>query len=53
MDEPFSRLDARLRQEIRELTFSLVRKSGLPAILVTHDRADADATAGRIIDLDE
>lgn len=45
LDEPFSKLDAALRERMRALVFGLVRSRGIPALLVTHDTADvADAT---------
>ena len=40
LDEPFSRLDAALRQQFRALVFDQVRARNIPAILVTHDAAD-------------
>lgn len=40
LDEPFSRLDAELRERVREFVFALVRKRGIPALMVTHDDAD-------------
>lgn len=44
LDEPFSKLDAPLRQRMRELVFGAVAARGIAAILVSHDRADvADA----------
>jgi len=44
LDEPFSRLDAPLRERMRALVFGLVRQRAIPALLVTHDAADvADA----------
>lgn len=44
LDEPFSRLDAALRERVREFVFELVRKRRIPALMVTHDDADiADA----------
>ena len=49
LDEPFSRLDSDRRQAIRALVFALVRERGVPAMLVTHDRADADAAGGPVI----
>jgi putative thiamine transport system ATP-binding protein len=52
LDEPFSKLDTALRQQVRELVFSRVRDSRLPAILVTHDEADAMAAGGPVIRLD-
>jgi putative thiamine transport system ATP-binding protein len=46
LDEPFSRLDAALRGQVRDLVFAEARKYGLPVLLVTHDPADAAAAAG-------
>lgn len=40
LDEPFSRLDAALRQRMREFVFGTLRSRGVPALLVTHDQAD-------------
>ncbi|MGE6606021.1 ATP-binding cassette domain-containing protein [Halomonas sp. NPDC076908] len=51
LDEPFSKLDTALRQETRALVFSQLREAGLPALLVTHDHADADAAGGQVIEL--
>lgn len=51
LDEPFSKLDMALRQEMRSLVFRQLRNAGLPALLVTHDHADADAAGGPIIEL--
>ena len=48
LDEPFSKLDSILRQQMRELVFSLARERGLPVVLVTHDPADADAAGGQL-----
>ncbi len=46
LDEPFSRLDAALRERMREFVFATVRARNIPALLVTHDAADvADAAA--------
>ncbi|WP_445426587.1 ATP-binding cassette domain-containing protein [Alishewanella sp. HL-SH06] len=52
LDEPFSKLDSRLRQEVRELVFNFILQAGIPALLVTHDQADVPA-AGRVINLAE
>jgi putative thiamine transport system ATP-binding protein len=49
LDEPFSKLDADLRQQMRDLVFDKARASGLPVILVTHDEADAQAAGGPIV----
>jgi len=52
LDEPFSRLDAGLRDEIRRFVFARVAERGIPALLVTHDAADAEAAGGPIVALD-
>lgn len=51
LDEPFSRLDAVLRDEIRTFTFSHAREQGIPVLLVTHDEGDARAAGGPILRL--
>ncbi|QPH52912.1 ATP-binding cassette domain-containing protein [Pontivivens ytuae] len=49
LDEPFSRLDADRRAQMRTLVFGRARERGLPVLLVTHDAEDAQAAGGRII----
>lgn len=49
LDEPFSKLDAGLRDQMRELVFSRARDKGLPMLLVTHDEADAVAAGGEVV----
>ena len=49
LDEPFSKLDAGLRQQMRELVFDKARAGGLPVLLVTHDEADAASAGGPIV----
>ena len=51
LDEPFSQLDTRLRSDFRQWVFGHARRHGLPMLLVTHDRADAEAAGGRVIEL--
>ncbi len=51
LDEPFSKLDAQLREETRELVFGKLRAAGLPTILVSHDRDDGDAAGGTVVNL--
>ena len=51
LDEPFSRLDPERRSQIRALVFEKARASGLPTLLVTHDREDAEAAGGPVIAL--
>jgi ABC-type sulfate/molybdate transport systems ATPase subunit len=49
LDEPFGALDAELRRNLRDEIRELVRRLGLTALLVTHDRDDAFALATRFI----
>ncbi|HVB68807.1 MAG TPA: ABC transporter ATP-binding protein [Acetobacteraceae bacterium] len=59
LDEPFSALDAGLRQEVRQTVATALQRTGATAVLVTHDQAEAlsmgDAVAvlraGRIVQL--
>lgn len=49
LDEPFSALDAVLREELRTEVVGLLRKLGSTAILVTHDREEALVSSDRVI----
>jgi len=40
LDEPFSKLDAALRDQFRAFVFDHIRAQNIPAVLVTHDAAD-------------
>jgi putative thiamine transport system ATP-binding protein len=51
LDEPFSRLDAELRAEIRGFVFDHLRARGIPGLMVTHDASDAEAAAGLVVQL--
>ena len=51
LDEPFSKLDADLRDRIRRFVFEHARDAGLPTLLVTHDQRDADVAGGSVIQL--
>ena len=51
LDEPFSKLDSELRQQIRDFVFAEAKSLQLPVLLVTHDPADAAAAGGRVIEL--
>ena len=53
LDEPFGRLDSRLRAQFRELVFARARTNDLPVLMVTHDMADAEATRGKIVTVGE
>ena len=48
LDEPFSNLDATMRQEMRREVQGILRESGTAAVFVTHDREEAFATADRV-----
>lgn len=53
LDEPFSRLDAALRAQVRDMVFDRARARALPVLMVTHDADDAQAAGGVIITLGE
>lgn len=48
MDEPFSGLDARLRETIRDDTLHVLQRSGAATLMVTHDPEEAMFMADRI-----
>jgi iron(III) transport system ATP-binding protein len=48
LDEPFSSLDATLREQVREDTIALLRAAGTPVLMVTHDADEAVRVADRI-----
>jgi putative thiamine transport system ATP-binding protein len=49
LDEPFSKLDQQLRSAMRAFVFEQITRMNIPALLVTHDRADAPG--GTVIEL--
>jgi len=49
LDEPFSSLDPSIKNQVRDETFSLLRKAKTPSILVTHDIEDALAFAENLM----
>ncbi len=49
MDEPFSNLDRRMRDAVREDTVALLRETGATCIMVTHDPEEAMRIADRIV----
>lgn len=51
MDEPFSNLDADLKEIIREELRTILKKANMTCIMVTHDRNDVDAICDRSISL--
>ncbi len=48
MDEPFSGLDIRLRDQVRDDTLALLEAAGTAVLLVTHDPEEAMRMANRI-----
>src|SRR5690606_16077232 len=48
LDEPFSGLDARLREELRADTLALLRRSGTATLMVTHDPEEAMFMSDRL-----
>jgi spermidine/putrescine transport system ATP-binding protein len=48
LDEPFASLDVRLREQLREDIRDLQRRTGVTALLVTHDQTDAFDLADRM-----
>lgn len=50
LDEPFSKLDAALRAQLRPWVFAHVRERGIPVVLVTHDPEDI-ADLQRVVQL--
>jgi putative thiamine transport system ATP-binding protein len=51
LDEPFGRLDLRLRRRFRQTVFDHARSRRLPTLLVTHDPEDAAAAAGPVVEV--
>ena len=49
LDEPFGKLDAPLRDEVRRFVFDHALERALPILLVTHDEADARAAGGAVL----
>ena len=52
LDEPYAGLDASLRRTLTDLVVSLVTERRVPAILVAHELAEAQAFADRLAVLD-
>ena len=48
MDEPFSNLDAYLRNQVRDQVVAILRRAGVTCILVSHDQRDALAISDRV-----
>lgn len=48
LDEPFSALDASLRDSVREQVVEILRRAGATALWVTHDQDEALSTADQV-----
>jgi iron(III) transport system ATP-binding protein len=48
LDEPFASLDPNLRAQVRRDVVGILRDTATPAVLVTHDQAEALAVADRV-----
>ena len=53
LDEPFSNLDAKLRQQVREEVKEVLQLSGATAIFVTHDQEEALYMGDRVAILNQ
>lgn len=51
LDEPFSALDKKLRQHMREEVGALHQEFKIPMLLITHDEDDINAFPGQVFDL--
>lgn len=52
LDEAFSRLDAELRTQVRDLVFKTAKDRALPVLMVTHDAEDAASAGGILLELE-
>lgn len=52
LDEPFSNLDAKLRQDLREEVRRLQQQIGITTIFVTHDQEEAMAVSDQVVVMD-
>jgi len=53
MDEPFSSLDAVIREDLQRLTLELCAEGGITLVLVTHNIEEAAAMGRKVLLLDE
>lgn len=49
LDEPFSNLDASLKQHLRSELFQIIRKSNVTALFLTHDTQDAMVVSDSVV----
>jgi len=48
LDEPFSSLDAQMRNDVRDEVITVLRNERITTVLVTHDQEEALSTADRV-----
>ena len=53
LDEPFSSLDKNLREELRQETKELFRKTNTSCIIVTHDQEDVEILCDKALELED
>lgn len=53
LDEPLTGLDRELHDRLQVEVADIIRRSGTTAVWVTHDEAEAQAVADRVVRLDE
>ncbi len=51
LDEPFAALDAALRQRLRDELDAVLRDTGVPMLMITHDPADRDRFGDQVVPL--
>jgi molybdate transport system ATP-binding protein len=49
LDEPLAALDVAIRRDVRRFLAERVRAWSIPTVVVTHDRADAEALDGQVV----
>jgi iron(III) transport system ATP-binding protein len=49
LDEPFSSLDAHLREDVRHEVKNILEAAGITCLFVSHDRLDIDDVCSRTI----
>jgi iron(III) transport system ATP-binding protein len=49
LDEPFSNLDAHLRDQVREEVVGILRRAQVTAVMVSHDQRDALAISDQVV----
>lgn len=53
LDEPFTALDAALRERLRDLLDTQLARRGVPLLLVTHDEADVERFGTGVLTLED